>query len=98
MRGTRESTGSGSKKANIGRNQKNGIGRTRPGAAVRPASEGMGKEVETENRNIRIEIRWCPAHWGVAGNEKADEWAKQAAEEPDARGVEWMGYTDRYGK
>jgi len=50
------------------------------------------------NRNIRIEIRWCPAHWGVAGNEKADEWAKQAAEKPDARGVEWMGYTDRYGK
>jgi len=44
---------------------------------------------------ITIEIRWCPAHKGVAGNEKADEWAKIAAEEPDARGVEWLGYLDR---
>jgi hypothetical protein len=24
------------------------------------------------------------------GNDKADEWAKLAAEEPDARGVEWL--------
>jgi len=33
----------------------------------------------------------------VEGNEKADEWAKQAAEEPDAQGVEWLRYGDRYG-
>jgi len=32
---------------------------------------------------ITIEIRWCPAHKGIAGNEKANEWAKIAAEEPD---------------
>jgi ribonuclease HI len=38
--------------------------------------------------DITIEIRWCPAHKGVPGNEKADEWAKLAAENPDARGVE----------
>jgi len=44
---------------------------------------------------IIIEIRWCLAHKGVAGNEKADEWAKIAAEEPDARGVEWLSYSDR---
>jgi len=48
--------------------------------------------------NIVIEVRWCPAHEGVEGNEKADEWAKLAAEEPDARGVEgleWFAYSDR---
>jgi len=45
--------------------------------------------------DIIIEIRWRPAHKGVAGNEKADEWAKIAAEELDARGVEWITYLDR---
>jgi len=47
---------------------------------------------------IIIEIRWCPAHEGVEGNEKADEWAQLAVEEPDARGVEgldWFTYSDR---
>jgi len=47
---------------------------------------------------MRIEIRWCPAHKGVAGNQKEEEWATQAAEEPDIRGVTWMGYSDKYGK
>ena len=41
---------------------------------------------------ITIEIRWCPAHKGIAGNEKADEWAKIAASEPDTHGVEWLNY------
>jgi ribonuclease HI len=48
--------------------------------------------------DIVIEIRWCPAHEGVMGNEKTDEWAKLAAEEPDAHGVEWLGQTDKYGR
>jgi len=47
------------------------------------------------SRGIIIEIRWCPAHKGVAGNEKADEWAKIAAEEPDAHRVEWLSFLDR---
>jgi len=38
--------------------------------------------------NIQIEIRWCPSHQGIEGNETADEWAKLAADEPDAHGVE----------
>jgi len=44
---------------------------------------------------ITMEIRWCPAHKGIAGNEKADEWAKITAEEPDTHGMEWLNYSDR---
>ena len=46
---------------------------------------------------VRIEIRWCPSHQGVEGNGVADEWAKQAADEPDAHGVEWLNFTDPHG-
>ena len=44
---------------------------------------------------IVIEIRLCPAHKGVAGNEKADEWAKIAAGEANTRGVEWLSSSGR---
>ena len=35
---------------------------------------------------VKIEIPWCPTHKGTLGNEVADEWAKQAASEPDDHG------------
>jgi len=27
--------------------------------------------------NVKIEIRWCPSHQGIEGNEIADQWAKR---------------------
>jgi len=44
--------------------------------------------------DIAIEIRWRPANKSASGNEKADEWAKLAAEELDAHGVKWLRYWD----
>jgi len=65
-------------------------------AIKRMASDepGPGQQYELQARKhivtlrkarpgITIEIRWCSAHKGIAGNEKVDEWAKIAAEEPD---------------
>ena len=39
-----------------------------------------------------IELWRCPAHRGVPEDEKADEWAKLAADEPDAHesGIPWV--------
>jgi len=37
-------------------------------------------------------VRWCLAHKGVAGNEKADEWANIGAAKPGTRGVEWPNF------
>jgi len=71
-----------------------------PGPAQQYARQARKWIAKLRDRdgNIRIEFRWCPAHSGVAGNEEADKWTKHAAEEPDVRGVEWMGYKDRYGR
>jgi len=67
---------------------------------------GLGQKYAVEARqhiatlrraapDITIKIRWCPAHEGVEGNEKANEWAKLAAEEPDTQGMEGWTYSDR---
>jgi len=47
--------------------------------------------------NVKVEIRWCPSHKGIDGNEIADEWAKLAADESDAHGVEWLSTTNPDG-
>jgi hypothetical protein len=60
-------------------------------------SVGNSRRISPSN-TIEIEIRWCPAHQGIAGDEKADDWARLEAEEPDAHGVEWLVYTDRCGR
>jgi len=74
-----------------GSHQEDGIGRTGSRPAVRPS----GKEAHRCGRQGRA----SPLRSGGArptraslGNEKADEWAKIAAEEPDTRGVEWLNY------
>jgi len=43
---------------------------------------------------VKIEIRWRPSHQGIEGSEVADGWAKLAADEPDAHGVEWFSTTN----
>jgi len=41
--------------------------------------------------SVEVEIRWCPAHKkGSPGTRSRMGWAKQAASEPDDRGIEWL--------
>jgi len=42
-----------------------------------------------------VEIRWFPAHEGITGNGKADEWVKVAAGQPHKYGVEWLTIDNR---
>ena len=62
-----------------------------PGPDLCPKAIAALREREP---SVEIEIRWCPAHKGILGNEVADGWAKHAASEPDDRGVEWLTLVD----
>ena len=79
------------------RHQTNSIGGAWPRSTYALQARKNIAALRRARPGIIIEIRWCPAHKGVEGNEKADEWAKIAAGEPDARGVEWLSYSDRTG-
>ena len=66
-----------------------GPGQMHPIAARKHLSNLRRREPE-----INVEIRWCPSHEGIEGNEIVDGWAKQAADEPDEHGVGWLNYSD----
>jgi len=53
--------------------------------------------LRAKETNVKIEIRWCPSHQGIEGNDVADGWTKLAADEPDAHGVEWFSTTNPDG-
>jgi len=55
-------------------------------------------ELEKKRKEARCEAPVKPTARSIShSDEKAGEWAKLAAEEPDARGVEWLGYSERMG-
>ena len=96
MRGDSKGAGIGRTKTNgpggshgifgcTGSDRNNGIRRPTSRTAVRHTGEKLDtKNIRTAKPDARIEIRWRPAHSGAAGNERADEGARQAAEELDA--------------
>jgi len=76
-----------------GSHQADGIGRA-PGQQYALQARKRITMLRRARKGIVIEIRWCPAHKGVAGNEKADEWAKIATAE-NTHGVEWLSSSGR---
>jgi len=70
-----------------------------PGPAQKYALEARRHiaALRVKEPNVKIEIRWCPSHQGIAGNEFADQWANLAADEPDAHGIEWFSTTNPDG-
>jgi len=49
-----------------------------PGQRYATAARKNIAELRRKEPGIRVEIRWCPGHCGVEGNEIVDVWAKQA--------------------
>jgi len=68
-----------------------------PGQKYAPEARRHIATLRAKEPNVKVEIRWRPSHQGIEGNEIADEWAKIAADEPDAHGVEWFSTTNPDG-
>jgi len=81
--------------AAIGRMASNELG---PGQKYAILAREWIAKLKAKKPEVQVEIRWCPGHSGTAGNERADQLARQAAEDPEAPGAEWLGHGDRYGK
>jgi len=60
-----------------------------PGTAIRHRGKGTHRGTPPQGARDPDRYTMVPSHCWVEGNENADEWAMQAADEPDARGVEW---------
>ena len=55
-------------------------------------------KLRAKEPNVKVEIRWCPSHQAIEGNEVADEHlARLSADEPDVHGVEWFSFTNPRG-
>jgi len=70
--------------------QADGLRRTGTGAKYALEARRHIATLRAKEPSARVEIRWCPSHQGIEGNEVADEWAKLEADEPDAHGVGWF--------
>ena len=78
-----------------GSNHENGIGRTGPWPGLRHCGQKALSTLRKLEPGVKVKIRWYPAR---KGNEIVDGCAKQAPDESDERGVEWLSYSDRYWK
>jgi hypothetical protein len=69
-----------------------------PGSGQVYALEARGNiaALRLKKSGIMSELPWCPGHKMVPEIEMADEWAKLAADESDAHGVEHLR-RGRYG-
>jgi hypothetical protein len=45
---------------------------------------GLARAFQQRHPDARITIRWAPGHVGIAGNERVDEEARRAAQDPDS--------------
>jgi len=82
--------------AQLDSRQRRFSGETGPGQKYAVQARRWVAAPRAARPDVCIEIRRCPAHRGVVGDEKADEWAELAVQKPGAHGVERLGFGNRY--